>query len=285
MTLAVKDNKKDERYDVSTHFGFGENWADYAQHIDSAKIEKAEEGLFKLIPSDQLEGKTFMDIGCGSGLHSLSALRGGVREAVCVDIDPHSVKTTQAVLGHHWTQPNYRVYEYNILADAPPADIESRTFDIVYSWGVLHHTGDMWAAIEKSASFVAPGGMFVIALYKKSPLCKIWAIEKKLYTNYPLLRWPLNIAYMAMYCVIKLLLLQNPFTYIKEYSEERGMLFLTDVKDWLGGYPYQSATARDVEEKVQAMGFNLDRSYNTEAPKAGGILGSGCAEYVFIKNA
>lgn len=275
--------KQDEQFDVSTHFGFGENWAEYAKHIDESKIAMAEEGLWKLLPSNALEGKTFLDIGCGSGLHSLSALRSGVKGAACIDIDPHSVATTQAVLQRYWPQQNYVVFEHNILAPTQDKRLPEEGFDIVYSWGVLHHTGNMWTAIENAARYVAPGGKFVIALYKKSPLCGFWRAEKRLYTNVPFLRWPLNVAYMGAYCAIKLLLGQNPMRFIRDYEEERGMRFVTDVKDWLGGYPYESATADEVRAQVEAMGFTLERSYNTEAPRAGGILGSGCAEYVFTR--
>ncbi len=284
MTQAAL-RKKDERFDVDTHFGFGENWADYAKNIDESKIVMAEEGMWKLLPSNALDGKTFLDIGCGSGLHTLSALRSGIKGAACIDIDPNSVATTRAVLQKYWKESNYVAFEYNILSGAPDPRLPVEGFDVVYSWGVLHHTGDMWTAIENAARYVAPDGKFVIALYKKSPLCKFWAAEKKLYTNVPALRWPLNVAYMALYCGLKLLMGQNPVRYIREYKEERGMNFLTDVKDWLGGYPYESASADEVQQRVEAMGFTLDRSYNTEAPKGGGILGSGCAEYVFTRNA
>lgn len=276
--------KQEEQFDVSTHFGFGENWADYAQHIDESKIAMAEEGLWKLLPSNMLEGKTFLDIGCGSGLHTLSALRSGIKGAACIDIDPHSVATTNAVLQRYWKGNNYVAFDYNILAPQPDRRLPPEGFDIVYSWGVLHHTGDMWKAISNAAQYVAPGGKFVIALYKKSPLCPFWRAEKKLYTNVPALRWPLNIAYMALYCATRIALGQNPVRYIRDYEEERGMRFINDVKDWLGGYPYESASADEVKKRIEAMGFTLDRAYNTEAPKAGGILGSGCAEYVFTRN-
>lgn len=283
MTQAAAQ-KRDERFDVNSHYGFGENWADYSKHIDEAKIAMAEEGLWKLLPSSTLEGKTFLDIGCGSGLHTLSALRSGIKGAACIDIDPHSVATTEAVLKRFWPGDNYVAFEHNILSDTTDRRLPVGGFDIVYSWGVLHHTGDMWAAVEKAAHYVAPGGKFVIALYKKSPLCNFWRAEKKLYTNVPALRPVLNAAYMALYCGIKVALGQNPVRYIRDYEEERGMRFITDVKDWLGGYPYESATADEVQAQVEAMGFTLERSYNIEAPKGGGILGSGCGEYVFKRN-
>lgn len=281
MNIAAQ--KKDERYDVETHFGFGENWADYSRHIDEVKIKKAEEGLFKLVSPEQLKDKTFLDIGCGSGLHALAALRGGVKEATCVDIDPNSVRTARSVVGTHWPQQNFKAFEYNILSEARHDSVPYGHFDIVYSWGVLHHTGAMWDAITKAASYVKPGGKFVIALYKKTPFCKFWAVEKKIYTQFPILRWPLNALYVAGLCMLKILKGQNPFAYIKTYQEYRGMHFMTDVKDWLGGYPYESASDEEVRDGLEAMGFQFENAYNTEMSKWSGLMGSGCAEYVFVK--
>ena len=118
---------------------------------------------------------------------------------------------------------------------------------------------------------------------KKTPLCGFWAVEKKLYTNNAWLRPVLEAVYTALFCTIKLLLGQNPIRYIREYKEQRGMLFYTDIKDWLGGYPYESASYHEVKEKVEAMGFTLEKAYGREAPRGKGILGSGCGEYVFVK--
>ncbi len=277
--------KKDERYDVDTHFGFGENWADYAKHIEEDKIQKAEEGVFKLVPKETLSGKTWLDIGCGSGLHSLAALRGGIKSAVCVDFDPNSVATTKSVLNAHWDQKNFIAFQQNILEDPGDESLKKEGFEIVYSWGVLHHTGDMWEAITRASAYVAPGGLFVIALYKKTPLCGAWAVEKKLYSALP--KWarvPFDYLYACAFCLAKLLLRQNPVKYINEYQKQRGMRFMTDVRDWMGGYPYESASPEEVEAFMKDKGFTLQSSFNAEPSKGLGLFGSGCAEYVFIKS-
>src|SRR5437588_6926856 len=80
-----------------THFEFGENWRDYAKTIDRARIESAIQGLKKLFP-DGLTGKTFLDIGCGSGLHSLAALSLGAKRILATDLDENSVSATRSVL-------------------------------------------------------------------------------------------------------------------------------------------------------------------------------------------
>ena len=63
--------------DLSTHFAFGRNWASYSTIIDDARVAQAEDGLAQLLGREGLAGKTFLDIGCGSGLHAVAAARLG----------------------------------------------------------------------------------------------------------------------------------------------------------------------------------------------------------------
>ncbi|MEM6782013.1 MAG: class I SAM-dependent methyltransferase, partial [Pseudomonadota bacterium] len=243
------------------------------------------EGLLNLISKEELKGKTFLDIGSGSGLHSLAALRNGIAEAVCVDFDPNSVSTTQSVLDAHSPQKNYTVFRQNILEAPDNPKLKDQTFDIVYSWGVLHHTGAMWDAIDNASKFAKPGGIFAIALYKKTPMCGFWKAEKRLYSSLPKwARFPFDYAYAAAFCLAKLVLRQNPIKYIRDYHEQRGMRFMTDVRDWLGGYPYESATPEETKDFMKARGFEFISGINTDPQKGAGLFGSGCAEYVFQKN-
>jgi SAM-dependent methyltransferase len=284
MTRALKP-KTDERYDIESHFGFGDNWADYAAHITPEKIRQAEAGLLALIPADEIHGKTFLDIGCGSGLHSLAALRAGAAHVTAVDFDPTSVKTAQRVLDQFWTGKNADVFSYNILDPSTYRELTPGGYDIVYSWGVLHHTGDMMAAIKNAAAFVAPGGLFVVALYKKTPLCGAWAVEKKIYAGLPgWARWPLNMIYAGGYLAGLATQKVNPVDYVRTYEQKRGMRFMTDVVDWMGGYPYESISPAETKKLIESMGFEMVNAFNTAPVKACGLFGSGCAEYVFRKS-
>jgi 2-polyprenyl-3-methyl-5-hydroxy-6-metoxy-1,4-benzoquinol methylase len=165
---------------VEQHFAFGDNWAEYAKNISARDIDEAIDGLRRLLGEADLEGKRFLDIGSGSGIHSLAALRLGASEVVAIDLDPKSVSTTQHVLQRHTAGSRYIVKQASVF-DLDPGDLG--TFDVVYSWGVLHHTGDLDRAIRKAAAMVEPGGEFVFALYHRTWLCPFWTIEKKWYAK------------------------------------------------------------------------------------------------------
>ena len=131
--------KTDIKFDQSTHFDFGKNWSAYSETISEDDIDSAIEQLRHLLDLQTLKGKSFLDIGCGSGIHSLSALKLGAERIHAIDIDPNSVHTTRKVLDKYWKAGNYTVEQRNIFE----IDQSSITqHDIVYSWGVLHHTGD-----------------------------------------------------------------------------------------------------------------------------------------------
>lgn len=266
---------------VESHFEFGENWLDYLRHVDEAAVAEAERGLLKLVPAEAIAGSRFLDIGCGSGLHSLAALRLGARELVAVDIDPNSVKATSALLDKWAPDANRQVRLLSVF-DADPAELG--TFDIVYSWGVLHHTGAMWEAVERASRLVRPGGLFAIALYQKRLSCGPWKVEKRLYTAAPgVVRAGLRGLYKTAFFAGKLVTGRNPWRYVRDYKSVRGMNWHNDVHDWLGGYPYELATPQEVDARLLAMGFE---PATVLALKPGlGLLGTGCAEYTYRRRA
>lgn len=262
-----------------THFEFGENWKDYSTTIDQKRIDSAVAGVKKLFP-DGLAGTSFLDIGCGSGLHSLAALLLGAASVTAIDIDENSVSTTQALLTKYapdlkWTASVASVF------DASPDTLG--TFDVVYSWGVLHHTGDMWRAIECAANLVKVDGQFAIAIYYAAMFDQMWKIEKKFYSRAPRpLQWSIRQIYMAAFLTVRTVIGGgNPVRYLQNYPQSRGMNFSHDVHDWLGGYPYETASAEEMWERFSKLGFKEARSFLL--PTTSGLFGSGCHEFVFRK--
>lgn len=262
---------------TTNRYDFGRNWTDFSTTLTPESIEFAEQALIRLVGDPK--GKTFFDIGSGSGLHSLAALRLGAEIVVAIDYDPDSVDTTKRVLTANSNRQAWNVYRDDILDLAnPPAE----KFDIVYSWGVLHHTGSMWAAIENASRFVNPDGILAIALYRKTPLCWYWQHEKRLYARHALIRPLIRRPFAAALLLAHLLKGRNPLKVLANYRTQRGMSFLHDVDDWLGGYPYASVVPDELVEFLSERGFSLVRCFNTG--KRIGLFGTGCGEWVFYRH-
>lgn len=270
--------------EIETRYDFGRNWDAFASQLTEEAIENAITGLEKL--TQPSIGGRFLDIGSGSGVHSLAALRLGAKTVRCIDYDDASVATTRAVLAQYAGESDWDAKQGDILverAETGPGPASAELFDTVYSWGVLHHTGDMWRAIDNAATFVRPGGRFVVALYLKTPLCGFWRIEKHLYAKFPLLRpffrWPFAVILLSGISIRKL---QKPGTVIRNYQRQRGMSFLHDVDDWLGGYPYESVRNEEIISFMTSRGFEMTECFNIKTPV--GVFGSGCGEWVFRRN-
>ena len=259
-------------------FEFGKNWESYAQRIDEEGVRNAEDRLASFLDTRDLSGQSFLDIGCGSGLHSLAALRLGAKEILAVDLDPDSVSTTQAVLGRFWNRPNKSVRHISVF-DLDKTQVGE--FDIVYSWGVLHHTGDMNRAIRAAAGFVRPGGRFAVALYGKTPYCNMWKRIKRWYIHAsPAQRARAERIYIRLFGFYLLLRGKRLSTHIANYKKKRGMDFYHDVRDWIGGYPYESISPKELNDLLTPLGFDLVKQH---VRKRSGLFGSGNDEYLFRK--
>lgn len=262
---------------ADTHFEFGKNWEDYSRLIDEEAIAEAERGILALVPQNAIKGASWLDIGSGSGLHSLAAARLGASAITALDIDKDSVATTKKVLdarGVDATVLERSVFEIDDLGQ----------FDVVYSWGVLHHTGAMWRAVRSAAERVRPGGLLVIALYQKTPLCGPWTVEKRIYTaaSEPV-RSVMRKIYKSLYKVGLLVTGRTPGAYERNYKSSRGMNWDHDIHDWLGGYPYESSTPQETKDFVVKLGFEPIKIGDLKPGM--GVFGTMCAEYVFRRNA
>lgn len=267
--------------DGNSHFPFGKNWASYATLITPVHVERAVLSLQKLVGTD-LTGKRFLDIGCGSGVHALAALRLGASEIVAIDIDPDSVATTRQILESHAPGGRWQVLEKSVF---DLADAFLGTFDIVYSWGVLHHTGAMHRALRCATELLSPDGQFVFALYRKTSLCWLWKIEKRWYVGAgPRAQCLARAIYIGCYRLVYTVARFRGFRrYLAEYSQKRGMDFAHDVHDWLGGWPYESISPAQTEKFMTSLGLHQVRAFTRRGASLLGVFGSGCDQYVYAK--
>lgn len=262
-----------------SHFAFGKNWASYAELIDEGRVAQAVQELRRL--AGDLTGRTFLDIGCGSGLHSLAALRLGAARVVAIDLDPDSVATTQRVLSRYAPpDSDSRAFECSVF-DLGTADVG--TFDVVYSWGVLHHTGDMYRAIRCAAERVGPRGSLVFALYRKTWLCGFWKVEKRWYARATAAAQArARAVYVFLFKLACALTGRSFASYVAEYGKWRGMDFYHDVHDWMGGYPYESISPSQADKFMSNLGFRKERVFVLSKTPVG-IFGSGCDEFVYTR--
>ena len=262
-------------------FEFGKNWLSFAQRLNETRVNEATTALANFLGVQDLKGKTFLDIGSGSGLSSLAAYRLGA-QVHSMDIDNDAITCTTEVRERcapgdaRWLISQGSVLEANTLP--------KQNWDVVYSWGVLHHTGSMWKALENAAAMVSPGGKLFIAIYNDQHwVSRIWLRVKKAYCALPkALRWTVLGPACAVLWGPRLLIDTfshgNPLKTWNEYSQhsQRGMSPWHDVVDWVGGLPFEVASPEAIFDFHSDLGFDL-----IKMSTCGG--GLGCNQFVFEK--
>ena len=260
-------------------FEFGQNWRRFLKVVDKDRIAEAERSLKEMLDVEDLNGKSFLDVGSGSGLFSLAARRLGAR-VHSFDYDSQSVACT-AELKRQFSigDADWIVEEGSVLDDVYMNALNS--FDIVYSWGVLHHTGKMGRALENITLPVANGGKLCLAIYNDQGFkSRAWRIVKRCYCS-SVIGKVVTVGIFFPYFFVcgfsaDLFRRRDPLRRYKEYKKTRGMSVLTDWLDWLGGYPFEVAKPEQIFEFFRKMGYRLER-----LKTCGGGLGNN--EYVFAK--
>ena len=264
-------------------FSFGDNWLRFLEVLDEKRIERAVASLKSMLEVADLRGQSFLDIGSGSGIFSLAAQRLGAR-VVSFDYDPRAVACTQELKRRYFENDGEWRVQTGSALDQRFLDGLGR-FDVVYSWGVLHHTGNMWAALANVDRNVAAGGKLFISLANdQGGPSKRWTTVKRIYNKVPS---RLKGAFAVLvYAPLELrrflasLARGRPhayFSYIWSYGENRGMSWWRDNIDWIGGYPFQVSKPEEILDFYRRRGYTLLRM-TTCGP------GHGCNEYVFQRN-
>jgi 2-polyprenyl-3-methyl-5-hydroxy-6-metoxy-1,4-benzoquinol methylase len=252
-------------------FEFGANWGRFLVVLDAERIALAERSLRAMLGIENLAGKSFLDVGSGSGLFSLVARRLGAT-VNSFDYDPQSVACTRELKQRYFADdPTWLIEEASVLDQSYLSRLGQ--FDVVYSWGVLHHTGAMWQALENVVPLVAPSGKLYIAIYNDQGwVSRYWRCVKGGYVRLKLMRWPLLLFHAPYLFVLRWL--SRALT--GRLKLERGMALWRDMVDWVGGFPFEVARPEAIFQFYRDRGFQLQ-----EMKTCGGRLG--CNEFVFVR--
>lgn len=263
-------------------FEYGKNWQGFLASLDEERIEQAERSLRELLEIESLAGKSFLDVGSGSGLFSLAARRLGAR-VHSFDYDPRSVACTAELKQRFFAEDEqWQIDEASVL-DREYVESLGK-FDVVYSWGVLPLTGDMWQSLENVHATVATGGKLFISIYNdQGGRSRRWRVVKRLYNKSPrpvrfLMCLTVGACWESRAALIRLLRFQNPLPFADWAAKKktRGMSVWNDLVDWVGGYPFEFAKPDEVFEFFRDRGFDL-RQLKTIGS------GHGCNEFVFVR--
>ena len=232
-------------------FTFGENWLDFSTTLDRSRVDSAESSVRSLLQRERLDGLTFLDLGAGSGLFSIAALRLGAARVVAIDRDLNCLQAIRRNVERLATSAEAARIELREGDVLNAATLPVEKFDVVYAWGSLHHTGSMWEAVNNAAACVRDGGLFAVAIYNHTWSSPLWHAAKRAYHGSPSwLRVGMVTCLTGVRAAVRLARFKPPL------RVERGMSVWHDAIDWLGGLPYEYASCAAVETFLEARGFH-----------------------------
>jgi hypothetical protein len=260
-------------------FDFGKNWEAFSRiSLDKDKIRQAQLDFQKLVAEIPLKELSFLDIGFGQGLSLLTAASAGAR-CVGIDINSRCLEVLEENRRRFFSDigtDRISALQGSILGPESIRQLQSHPFarsggfDVVHSWGALHHSGSLFQAIQNAATLVVSRGYLILAIYQTHWSSPLWKRIKYFYNRSPSFIRPFWIwlCYPLIYLAKWIVTGKNPMI------KNRGMDFYYDVIDWVGGYPYEYASQPEIVRFLNGLGFDLIHFYPPDTP-------IGCMEFTF----
>ncbi len=232
-------------------------------HIDEAK-----KSLEPFLLGDDLSGKTFLDAGCGGGLFSVAAHRLNASAITSFDNDSKMLSFCSEIKSREGFEAHWQILEGSILDLQFVKSLGS--FDYVYCWGVVHHTGDMWKAIENIISVVKSGGCIYLGVYNNASAFGFWddrrfgsskfwyRVKKMIYLSPKFIKKAALLISLFFYRLVSATDSMTGGYKFKNFHE-RGMTGSVAIQDWLFGFPYEFASVDEVVNYMIGQGFRLER--------------------------
>lgn len=245
--------------------------------MTSLRISESKKKICQFLGKDNCEQKIALDLGAGSGICSLAMLQSGIEQVISVDLDLTCIELIKKLRDKSGFDENrWKILPGSLIDDEFMSTLPQG--NLVYSWGVLHHTGDMWKAFDLACNKIAPGGFAYFAIYNETGRrfsgSRLWRRIKFIYNRSPfIVRFGMEILYAARAIAGDIITGHNPYIFIKNYHKKRGMRWWVDIRDWLGGYPYEFAKVDAVFNRGKNHGLILE---NLRTP--GGLA---CNEFLF----
>ncbi len=258
-------------------FDFGANWKRYSLNaLTNDRVEEARADFSLLTEGIGLESKTFLDVGFGQGLISLTAASAGA-SVYSLDVNPRCLEALK-ITGQFfdpWASQKLDLTVGSILSDDTVTRLLEKNksgYDVVHAWGVLHHTGDLKQAFSNCVKLLDRRGHLIVAIYNRHWSSPLWKMIKRLYCAVPVIAQKAFVGIFTPIIFLAKFLVtgKNPMT------TQRGMDFFVDIVDWVGGYPYEYASVEEMQELGNVHGLELERVRKAFVP-------TGCNEFVFVR--
>ena len=271
LRIVARTQRSDGRVQVTSRgveedvtFSFGSNWRRYVGDLSEQRVAAAQNDVERWLGAAGVADRRVIDVGCGSGIHSLAFFNLGAREVVSFDVDPESVEATRSLWKAAGSPDRWHIFEGSILDPGVVAELSRPGFDVVYSWGVLHHTGAMWQAIDRAIELMADDGLLWIALYAKGPrYARDLALKRKFNRASPIGKRFIFSKFVTFRACKYLLFGRfdelGKLMQLRRSDRERGMSIYWDIFDWLGGLPYEVAGVDEVVDLARSRGLVLEK--------------------------
>lgn len=218
-------------------------WTEYIPEY--AETEKHWNIFFS---TEEVQGKTILDSGCGTGIFSIIFANHGAGKVTGIDISEGSLGTARG-LAEKFKLDN-AFFERQDMLDLP---YNNDTFDIVWAWGTVHHTTDPYRAIDELSRVLKPGGAILLAVYTRTRLTFLHEIIRKILVRTPRKSWTLLSKVMAFF------LAPVVFFFKKREKSRQGEKLEELILDWyfvpIRHYYYPD----EIKQYLEKRGFEIEQ--------------------------